>query len=65
MNVITSVRIIGNHNDIRRFIYDNIQINDPTEEDYKHGIVNASSLKMVTLKKTLCSFYYSCIKCFY
>ena len=35
MNVITSVRIIGNHNDIRRFIYDNIQINDPTEEDYK------------------------------
>ena len=35
MNVITSVRIIGNHNDIRKFIYDNIQINDPTEEDYK------------------------------
>ena len=34
------VRIIGNHNDIRRFIYDNIQINDPTEEDYKRGIVN-------------------------
>jgi hypothetical protein len=35
MNVITSVRIIGNNDDIRRFIYDNIQINDPTEEDYK------------------------------
>lgn len=35
MNVITSVRIIGNPNDISKFIYKNIQVDDPTEEDYK------------------------------
>ena len=35
MNVITSVRIIGKPDDLREFIYDNIQVDDPTEEHYK------------------------------
>ena len=63
MNVIMNC-IIGNHNDIRRFIYDNIQINDPTEEDY-NKFVNFL-IENGYFKENLCSFYYSRhIKCFY
>ena len=34
MNIITSLRIIGPAESIGKFIYDNIQVSDPTEEDY-------------------------------
>jgi len=35
MNIITSLRIIGPTESISKFIYDNIQVDDPTEEDYQ------------------------------
>ena len=35
MNIISSLRIIGSVDSIRNFIFDNIQIDDPTEEDYQ------------------------------
>lgn len=35
INIISSLRIIGSVDSIRNFIFDNIQTDDPTEEDYQ------------------------------
>lgn len=53
MNIISSLRVIGPEESIRNFIYDNIQTDDPTEEDYqlwncknfliKHKLINENT----------------------
>ena len=63
MNIITSLRIIGPTESISKFIYDNIQVDDPTEEDYqlwncknfliKNNLVNKDTIFLIQLLQFL------------